>query len=236
MAAHINIAGFYYFQKKYSNALIHTKQSLEIAKKINHKKGILSSVTNMVELQFIHNKYNAAFQLLNEYMPLAEDYKSASVLYKFNNFYLKLNILWHKTQAALQSARKVLAVAKLTKNAENISTASFNIGALNLDLKNFRAAIINLNKAEKLAIKNDFSFLLAKVKMSKAEYYFATKKNSQADYYLKEAANLSEKLNNLELNGKIKDLNVNFRKMKSFYQRPATKINFKINQSRNNIR
>jgi tetratricopeptide (TPR) repeat protein/transposase len=236
MASHINIAGFYYYQKKYSNALIHTKQSLKIAKKLNHKKGILLIVINMIELLFIHKKFNEAFQLLNEYMPLAKGYNSASELYNFNVSYLKLYVHWHKLLPALQYSRKALEAAKLLKNAHYISTTLFNIGYLNLDLKNFRAAIINLNKAERLALENDFSDLLAEIKLSKAEYFFAMKNNSQADQFLEEAAIHSEKLNNQELNTKIKNLNLNFRKMKLFHIKSATMLNRKIDQFSNKLR
>ncbi len=171
MTSHINIAAFFYFKGDYHSAYIQLQKGLELAMKLNDVKCILIIVNNLAELFTISNESNKAFKLINKYMPIAQKHNDTESLHNYNHFLFNYYYKRRHTDLALKHAHYTLKYSKIIKDAERTSISYYNIGKLNLELRNMRAAIINLNKAKKIAADSHFLNMLDKIDKCKEEYY-----------------------------------------------------------------
>jgi tetratricopeptide (TPR) repeat protein/transposase-like protein len=227
MSSNINIACLYLIQDKYAEALNRMKQSLIIAKKINNKKGLLIISINIAEILFLTEKYDQALTHLDEYLPLAKENNSAFILYGFYNTYFRIYFTKNNFNSALIFAQKTLVYTKKMRDYRNTVSIINKIGAINLELKKFRCSIINLNKAERIAKENGYTDLLAEIKLNKAEYYLILKKNSEADFFFKEALSLANEINASELTVKIENFGVKLNNKNLGFARKAFRKNNK---------
>lgn len=134
----------------YINPDIALKKSilgLKLAKKINYKKGIITSYINLGIVHCVKSDYTKGLDFLYKALTIAEELNEKQKLTLiYNNLGLVFNFQ-KKLRKALFYYNKGLQLSIETKNKPYISTCLNNIGDIYLQQKEFQKALSYFNRA-----------------------------------------------------------------------------------------
>jgi tetratricopeptide (TPR) repeat protein len=183
-----NLLGILYYRKGDLNTALNFHQkALEARKSVNDEQGIAFSETNLGNIYTDLGKYTQAEQ---SYLRALQFNSKLGNEVQIGNCYLNLGVLKTNTKAFDEAERYFYYAYKIAKNTINYELEAMslnNLAVINLQRKEFEAAISNCMDALKVKemMGNDMEKTDSYINLANAYFHLQQKENSF--YYLNKA-------------------------------------------------